>query len=90
MGEPGRLPSMGSHRVGHDWSDLAVAERVDIFIWLSLFTDNFHLIKDSFSSLEATGYFLHKKLTRFLSSSLGVFNYFYCCYFQWDLSFYLF
>ena len=24
-GEPGRLPSMGSHRVGHDWSDLAVA-----------------------------------------------------------------
>ena len=26
-GEPGGLPSMGSHRVGHDWSDLAaVAE----------------------------------------------------------------
>ena len=23
MGEPGGLPSMGSHRVGHDWSDLA-------------------------------------------------------------------
>ena len=23
--EPGRLPSMGSHRVGHDWSDLATA-----------------------------------------------------------------
>ena len=22
-GEPGRLPSMGSHRVGHDWSHLA-------------------------------------------------------------------
>ena len=22
-GEPSRLPSMGSHRVGHDWSDLA-------------------------------------------------------------------
>ena len=22
-GEPGGLPSMGSHRVGHDWSDLA-------------------------------------------------------------------
>ena len=29
MGEPGGLPSMGSHRVGHDWSDLAVAA-VDI------------------------------------------------------------
>ena len=25
MGEPGGLPSMVSHRVGHDWSDLAAA-----------------------------------------------------------------
>ena len=25
MGEPGGLPPMGSHRVGHDWSDLAAA-----------------------------------------------------------------
>ena len=25
MGEPGGLPSMGWHRVGHDWSDLAAA-----------------------------------------------------------------
>ena len=25
MGEPGGLPSMGSHRVEHDWSDLAAA-----------------------------------------------------------------
>ena len=23
--EPGGLPSMGSHRVGHDWSDIAAA-----------------------------------------------------------------
>ena len=23
---PGGLPSMGSHRVGHNWSDLAAAE----------------------------------------------------------------
>ena len=27
MGEPGGLPSMGLHRVGHDSSDLAAAER---------------------------------------------------------------
>ena len=26
MGEPGGLPSMGSHRVGHDWSDLAYSK----------------------------------------------------------------
>ena len=25
MGKPGGLPSMGSHRVGQDWSDLAAA-----------------------------------------------------------------
>ena len=25
MGEPGGLPSMESHRAGHDWSDLAAA-----------------------------------------------------------------
>ena len=25
MEKPGRLQSMGSHRVGHDWSDLAAA-----------------------------------------------------------------
>ena len=24
-GEPGGLPSVGSHRVGHDWSDLVAA-----------------------------------------------------------------
>ena len=27
-GEPGGLPSMGSHRVGHNWSDLAAAARM--------------------------------------------------------------
>ena len=26
MEEPGGLPSMGSHRVGNDWSDLAACE----------------------------------------------------------------
>ena len=25
MEDPGRLPSLGSHRLGHDWSDLAAA-----------------------------------------------------------------
>ena len=29
MAEPGGLPSMGSHRVGHDWSDLAAAAASD-------------------------------------------------------------
>ena len=32
MGEPGGLPTMGPHRVGHDWSDLAAAA-VNYFIF---------------------------------------------------------
>ena len=28
MGEPGGLPSMGLHRVGHDWSNLAAAASI--------------------------------------------------------------
>ena len=30
-GEPGGLPSMGSHRVRHDWSDLAAAVKAMVF-----------------------------------------------------------
>ena len=30
MGEPGGLPSKASHRLGHDWSDLAAAAATDI------------------------------------------------------------
>ena len=33
MGEPGGLPSMGLHRVGHDWSDLAAAAAARILAW---------------------------------------------------------
>ena len=29
--EPGGLPSMGSHRVGHDWSNLAAAAALKVF-----------------------------------------------------------
>ena len=35
--EPGRLPSMGSHRVGHNWGDLAVAasfSNIGLPMWL--------------------------------------------------------
>ena len=31
--EPGGLPSMGSHRVGHDWSNLAAAAAVPHLAW---------------------------------------------------------
>ena len=31
MAEPGRLPSMVSHRVGHNWSNLAAAAELSCF-----------------------------------------------------------
>ena len=38
MGEPGGLPSMGSHRVEHDWSDLAAAVTHDVeHLFMNLF-----------------------------------------------------
>ena len=35
MAEPGGLPSMGSHRVGHDRSDLAAAAAAFLMVQLS-------------------------------------------------------
>ena len=32
-GEPGGLPSMGSHRVGHDWGDLAAAAAAGCYLY---------------------------------------------------------
>ena len=47
MGEPGGLLSMGSQRVGHDWSDLAGAaagvtnfKRCGLYIWQSKLWEN--------------------------------------------------
>ena len=33
MGEPGGLASIGSHRVGHDWSDLAAVAAAEVWLW---------------------------------------------------------
>ena len=37
MGEPGGLPSMGSHRVEHDWSDLAAAAVISDIEYLFIY-----------------------------------------------------
>ena len=36
IGEPGKRPSMGSHRVGHDWSNLATAAAAVLNIDMAL------------------------------------------------------
>ena len=40
MGKPGGLPSVGSHRVGHDWSDLAAAAAANALMELSCFSND--------------------------------------------------
>ena len=53
-GEPGGLPSMGRHRVGHDWSDLAAAwfsQSPARFIW-SLSFANLRLLSTMFTSMK--------------------------------------
>ena len=45
MGEPGGLPSMGSHRVGHDWSDVAAAAAVCVCIYIYIYTFHFHALE---------------------------------------------
>ena len=47
MAEPGELPSTGSHRVGHDWSDLAAAFRISV---LQVVIDLGHSSEDPESS----------------------------------------
>ena len=51
MGEPGGLPSVGSHRVGHDWSDLAAAA---VYL-LTALTSAEGTWGDSWEHREATG-----------------------------------
>ena len=47
-GEPAGLPSLGSHRVGHDWNDLAAAgaaarpSSTNMLLWMKL---SYHLDK---------------------------------------------
>ena len=49
-GEPGGLPSMGSHRVGHDWSDLAAAAALSqVFQCVLRIADKDCLLKYRFS-----------------------------------------
>ena len=48
-GEPGGLPSMGSHRVGHNLSDLAAAAAAaNVYMKISYFGQNiFKLVYDN-------------------------------------------
>ena len=53
-GAPGGLPSMGLHRVGHDWSDLAAAAGLSNIVYsvpASIFTEKYDTFDRSFAVL---------------------------------------
>ena len=57
-GEPGGLPSMGSHRVGHDWSDLAAAAAVGNLLVLYIYIKAFILFIINIESISLVLVFL--------------------------------
>ena len=66
--EPGGLPSMGSHRVGHDWSDLATAASDWIF---TIKTNSEYSLKETQDILSAKSSMIQIKKNFFNSSIFG-------------------
>ena len=64
-GEPGGLPSMGSHRVGHDWSHLAAALKwlTSYLSWLR-FSPRAFLFCHSLLTLVARNQYFQNTITR--------------------------
>ena len=50
MGKPGGLPSLGSHRVGQDWSDVAAANLTKLHAFFSTYHPSICFPSCSFSS----------------------------------------
>ena len=68
-GEPGGLPSVGSHRVVHDWSDLAAARCSSVGEWVYKL---WHIqTMDYYSELNWNEILSHKKTRRNLKCILG-------------------
>ena len=65
--EPGGLPSMGSHRVGHYWSDLAAAAAAPCYI--------FHCVYHVYANL--VNMFIAHHWILYLGNCLSVFHYFF-------------
>ena len=65
-GEPGGLPSMGLHRVGHNWSDLAAAAATRTEMdrrlspsWLFPFTSQLELVRSTWQSCVEVRFHTH-------------------------------
>ena len=63
-GEPGGLPTMGSHRVGYDWSDLAAAAAAAWRFWLG--KNHITLTQKARSKVKGMKIFFLKNRIRFV------------------------
>ena len=63
MGEPGVLPSMGSHGVGHDWSDLAAAA-IWTRSWISSYPKQILKVNTNHLWMNATSIYISKNSYR--------------------------
>ena len=77
-GEPGGLPSMGSHRVRHDWSDLAAAAAA---LCQVLFKVGWRVFKTAHSQKQTNRW---KSSYHHFEAFLGVF--FLSCYYTFNFS----
>ena len=68
--EPGGLPYMGSHRVGHDWSDLAAAAEYLYYLKVSIQTLNKLQVK--IISLYPGRYHLKQMIDMNISSNIHI------------------
>ena len=88
MEEPGGLPSLGSHRVGHNWSDLAAAAAA---IWLSSAAHNcltsppLHITYTDKIQIHSTSPLLHHTDDTLFMGTLWEchWEYTHCQYSQW-------
>ena len=89
-GEPGGLPSVGSHRVGHDWSDLAAAAAAagSIRIVLNCRTLSWcqniaWFLRDSYTSTPPPPYTLDLAWELVIINSNNVWLFFFFCLVIW-------
>ena len=77
-GEPGGLPSMGSHRIGHDWSNVAAAAVQVLYFTYSFIRQSLLNSAMDWSPCQGLGikYWLQQvPCSRFLSFLLGATDY---------------
>ena len=65
MAEPGGLPSMGLHRIGRDWSDLAAAAAATLLNFISLYQRNNTRFPENLCNVQVNTHTYHFSFPRY-------------------------